>query len=60
MEYMRKVGGVPTDAGNYRWAKATPTCFKVISGGSAGTEMPAFGGQPGERSLWRLVTYSER
>lgn len=43
--------------GSYSVGDSDADLYKVISGGSAGTEMPAFGGNLESGDLWRLVTY---
>src|SRR5579872_5281364 len=43
--------------GTYSVGDRDADLFKVISGGAAGTEMPAFGANFESDDLWRLVTY---
>ena len=43
--------------GSYSVGDTDADLYKVISGGSAGTEMPAFGANFESDDLWRLVTY---
>ena len=43
--------------GTYSAGETDADLFRVISNGSAGTEMPAFGANFESEDIWRLVTY---
>jgi len=49
--------GPDLTVGSYSVGDSDADLFKVISGGAAGTEMPAFGANFESVDLWRLVTY---